>query len=614
MVTEIYLWMSISWSTEYLVWRPKVQQIRGTRIESYKVNYPEADLAKITDHLLIPGGAAFFEAVINGSNFNQRDMDFSFLVDNVKMLRKLSSYTTVVVISDEATFLAAFVKWSVKGRLMVWSMRLLILTHSRLMELQDLHTTLSNLNSMLVIINDDTTNIRCSVYVQLPYSPRGSQVVQVASWTPRRGLHLTSHLPLFPEKFSKFHHRPNLLVALEESGYVRLVIINDPQGSGAPKFRFQGSMVKVIEYLAGALNFTYSFVRPPDGLWGLRLANGSWTGMLGMVVREEANIAAGPFMLDRFRAEAVECTVPIFIDYWRTLAGRGLPEVDPWGFLFPLAPLVWATILGMLVVLAAAVFLMYSCRSVRNGNNWLEVSFGYIRILLQQDMTLPIIWLWERLLLLVWIIVTLVLTRSYSGNLMALLAVRHIPQPYQTLRNLMDDPTVTVIWEQGSATISYMKIAESEKTGRLIFIPHAKFQEVTDTLVRRGDHVLANVHTGFKSTIAQDFSKIGKCSFYESREEFLMSIYVMISQKDSPLVPALNKRIMSMTEAGLFFQWLIAEEPNSTVCDHVPTKITVNEALSLSNLWGMFVILLVGHLASLSVLCLELLIRLIKHI
>nr|XP_053636396.1 uncharacterized protein LOC128691587 [Cherax quadricarinatus] len=203
MVTEIYLWMSISWSTEYLVWRPKVQQIRGTRIESYKVNYPEADLAKITDHLLIPGGAAFFEAVINGSNFNQRDMDFSFLVDNVKMLRKLSSYTTVVVISDEATFLAAFVKWSVKGRLMVWSMRLLILTHSRLMELQDLHTTLSNLNSMLVIINDDTTNIRCSVYVQLPYSPRGSQVVQVASWTPRRGLHLTSHLPLFPEKFSK---------------------------------------------------------------------------------------------------------------------------------------------------------------------------------------------------------------------------------------------------------------------------------------------------------------------------------------------------------------------------------------------------------------------------
>nr|XP_053643697.1 LOW QUALITY PROTEIN: phosphatidylinositol 4-phosphate 3-kinase C2 domain-containing subunit beta-like [Cherax quadricarinatus] len=111
-------------------------------------------------HLRLPGGAGFFEAVINGSDFNQMDKNFSLLIDNVKLLRKLSSYTTIVVISDEATFLAAFVKWSVKGRLMVWSTRLLILTHSRLMELQDLHTTLSNFNSMLVIINNDTTNIR----------------------------------------------------------------------------------------------------------------------------------------------------------------------------------------------------------------------------------------------------------------------------------------------------------------------------------------------------------------------------------------------------------------------------------------------------------------------
>ncbi|XP_069945071.1 probable glutamate receptor [Cherax quadricarinatus] len=578
----------------------------------------------LQDHLRSPGGVGFFEAGINGSDFSQRDEHLSLLVDNVKMLRKLSSYTTIVVISDEATFLAAFVKWSVKGRLMVWSTRLLILTHSRLMELQDLHTTLSNLNSMLVIINDDTTNIRCSVYVQLPYSPRGSQVVQVASWTPRRGLLLTSHLPLFPEKFSKFHHRPNLLVAIEESGFGRLVTVNDPS-SGAPRVQFQGSLVKLIEYLSGALNFTYSLVRPPDRVRGVRLDNGSWSGMMGMVVREEVSIGAGPFMVDRWRAEAVDFTVPMLIDYWRILGVRGLPEVDPWGFLLPLAPLVWAAILVMLVMLAAAVFLMYSCGSLKSDdqNNWSHVTFGYVRILLQQDMTLPIYWWWERVVLMVWMMVTLVLTRSYSGNLMALLAVRHIPQPYQTLRDVMDDPSVKMIWEKDSAPVLYLKsaksgiyreIADAEKTGRVIYIPHLQFPEVIDSLVRRGDHVLVDVHDGVKSNIAQDFTKTGKCSFYVSREEFLQIMIAMISQKDSPLVPAVNKRMTSMTEAGLFFQWLIAEQPNSTVCDHVPTKITVNEALSFSNLWGMFVILLVGHLTSLSVFSLELLIHLIQHI
>nr|XP_053636401.1 LOW QUALITY PROTEIN: probable glutamate receptor [Cherax quadricarinatus] len=421
-----------------------------------------------------------------------------------------------------------------------------------------------------------------------------------------------------------FHHRPNLLVAIVESGFCRIVTVNDPS-SGVPRVQFQGSLVKMIEYLSGALNFTYSFMRPPDSVWGVRLNNGSWTGMMGMVVREEVTISAGPFMIDRWRAEVADFTVPIFLDYWRILGVRGVPEVDPWGFLFPLAPLVWAAILGTLVVLAAAVFLMYSCGSLKSAdhNYWLQVSFGYFRILLQQDTTLPIYWLWERVVLMVWMMVTLVLTRSYSGNLMALLAVRHIPQPYQTLRDVMDDPSVKLIWHKDSASVPYLKaaksgiyreIADSEKTGRLIYLPHPQFPEAIDTLVRRGDHVIIDVHGDVRSTIAQDFTKTGKCSFYESREEFLLVMFAMMIQKDSPLVPAINKRITSMTEAGLFFQWLIAEEPNSTVCDHVPTKITVNEALSLSNLWGMFVILLVGHLTSLSVFCLELLIYLTQQI
>nr|XP_053636406.1 uncharacterized protein LOC128691600 [Cherax quadricarinatus] len=771
----------------------------------------------ITDHLRFPGGVGLFEAVINGSHFNLWDEHLSLLFDNVKMLRKLSSHITIVVISDEATFLAAFVKWSVKGRLMVWSTRLLILTHSRLMELQDLHTTLSNLNSMLVIINDDTANIRCSVYVQLPYSPRGSQVVQVASWTPRRGLLLTSHLPLFPEKFSKVvlgliglsfsllsfpwtllwcvrdstyslalsfsvpsiapDHSTDLQEfssSFKDAGYyssivndyhekrmamntavtwviVRNVLFEAMEHDVVTVFRNYGkihaaelgvwkdgpwsaevdkaeeemdacvmlpvgtepvqaskrkeddgcaeqqdglleevlnSFLSEVEGTLGEVGSgctsetshdalvpgetlctnrmvhtvvaevhregmedeevcveggsrkrtagtsvmddvltsgqRYSFVRPPDRVWGVKLNNGSWSGMMGMVVREEVSIGAGPLMVDRWRAEVVDFTVPMVIDYWRIVGVRGLPELNPWGFLFPLALLVWAAILGTLVVLAAAVFLVSSCYIGSDVHNyWFHVTFGYVRILLQQDTTLPIYWLWERVVLMVWMMVTLVLTRSYSGNLMALLAVRHIPQPYQTLRDVMDDPSVKMIWQKDSAPVHYLKeaksgiyheIDDSEKIGRLIYLPLTHFPEAIDTLVRRGDHVIIVDHSDVIPALAQDFTQTGKCSFYESKSEFLQTILSMISQKDSPLVPAINKRMTSMTEAGLFFQWLIADEPNSTVCNHVPTKIIVNEALSLSSLWGMFVILLVGHLTSLSVFSLELLIHRIKQI
>ncbi|XP_053626541.1 probable glutamate receptor [Cherax quadricarinatus] len=566
----------------------------------------------INDHLKFPG-VSFFEVMTIGLDIN-KEKNFCMLLDQVKLLRQVSSYTTVVVVTDDLTFLAAFLKCSLKGRVLVWSTRLLIITRTRLVDVQDLQAELSKLNSMMLIISDYTTNIRCNIYIHLPYSPRGSQVLQVAHWAPSQGLIFTSNLPLFPDKYSKFFRRPHLLVAVEETAFSKLIKGKEPGAS-----KFLGSLPQMIDQLSKVMNFTYSFVRPPDGVWGVKLKNGSWSGMVGMVMREEVSIGAGPFMVDRWRAEVVDFTVPILIDYWRILGARGLPEVDPWSFLFPMSPTVWVAIIVALMVLAASLFLMSSCFFLASDykNKWLSRTFDYIRILLQQDMTVPICYWWERMLLVVWMMITLVITRSYSGNLMALLAVRHIPQPYQSLRDVMDDSSVTVIWEKDSASVPYLKsansgiyreVADAEKTGRLIWRTHSEFAEALDTLVRRGDHVLIDVDNAIRSYIAQDFTKTGQCSFYESREEFLLIMLSMIGQKDSPLVPALSKRIMWMTEAGLFFQWLVAEEPNSTVCYRTSSKITVNAALSLTNISGMFVIILVGYFTSLFVFFIELLI------
>ena len=38
------------------------------------------------------------------------------------------------------------------------------------------------------------------------------------------------------------------------------------------------------------MNFTYSVIEPPDGQWGARFPDGSWSGMVGMVQREEVDM------------------------------------------------------------------------------------------------------------------------------------------------------------------------------------------------------------------------------------------------------------------------------------------------------------------------------------
>lgn len=59
----------------------------------------------------------------------------------------------------------------------------------------------------------------------------------------------------------------------------------------------------------------------------------------------------------------------------------------------------------------------------------------------------------------VWMLSTLVLTKSYEGNLMSLLAVRHVFQPYQSLRDVLDDPSVVMIWEKQGATSQYISVS-----------------------------------------------------------------------------------------------------------------------------------------------------------
>nr|XP_045624244.1 uncharacterized protein LOC123774158 [Procambarus clarkii] len=493
-------------------------------------------LYTITDRLHVPGGVGVFEVAVNTSNFNQTESHLSRIIPDVKKLRQLSSHTTVSVISDDLAFLSAFFKWSLKSRLLVWSTRLLVVTRLTLHHLQSHYAALSKMNAMLLVISDDIATIRCKVYVHLPFRHEGTEPLLVASWRPRRGILLTSRLPLFPHKFS----------------------------------------------------------------------------------RQEVAIASGPFILSEDRAEVVDFTVAIMLDYWRILAARGRPEVDPWSFLLPLTPQVWAAILGALLVLPLAVLLLSSCLSLstHGHEDWLLVPFDYVRMLVQQDIMGGGDWWWERVVLTVWGLVTVVLTQSYAGNLMALLAVRHISEPYQSRRQVLDDPSATIIWLKGSATGTYLEeaesgiyreMAEAARVGRLIYKTHAQVPASINTLVRHHRHVLIDAANALRSHISDEFTKKGECSFYSSNEEFLPLIFGMIGPKDSPLIPALNKRIIGMTEAGLFFQWMKSSEKNSTACSHAPTKITVKTPLSLTNIWGVFVILGAGHGVGLQVLCIELL-------
>ncbi|XP_069941776.1 glutamate receptor-like [Cherax quadricarinatus] len=600
-------------------------------------------------------GITLFEVKVQAGDANLEEQ-FSWMISEAKRLRQMSWCVIVVVVSDDTVFLAAFAEWSLKGRLLMWSTRLLVVAHLPLQQLQQLHGTFSMTNSMLLIIKNTGNDVMCSIFIHLPFSLREATALEIAFWTAHHGLTLASNLPLFPDKFSTFSKKPGLAVAVDQT-HVREV-----------QNRKKDDM---MDYFAQSINFTYKYVHPRDG---------SWYGLVEMVRDKEADFALGPFSLSAARAEMVDFMWPITIQYSRILAGRGLPEVDPWGFLLPLDTLVWVTVLMTLLILLFFMFLVLWCLSHNNVNthdNWKTDAFNLLRVLLQQDCLVSGSWWWKRLLFLLWMMmIAQVLIKSYSGNLMSSLAVRYISQPYQTLRDLLDDTSATMMWQDSmfepfsnnsgrprqefeesnramDDTLAELAKGAHASKAKLLIVgdfnhkeierenlqplggpetSRAKMMKVSsiyrevhevgskrlimyrtlfqffnsaDTLVRHGRYVIIQIEILISMFVSNDFSHTGRCDFYKSRERLMPAILASIAQKGSPLIPAFNKRILALTEAGLYYQWLKASLPNSTSCAHPPTKITVSSSLSLNNIWGMFVILGGGLILSTVIFCLE---------
>ncbi|XP_069177540.1 uncharacterized protein [Procambarus clarkii] len=162
-------------------------------------------LFQATQLLCITGGVAVFYVSAPALNCNVTQTQMNRVIAEARKVRQVSWCVTVVVVSDDLAFLATFAQWSLKGRLLVWSTRLLVLTRLPLHHLQVLYGLLSMTNSMLLVVENVFGKLRCGMYVHWPYSP---QILRAASWSSECGLTLNSNSQLFPEKFSKYVNYP----------------------------------------------------------------------------------------------------------------------------------------------------------------------------------------------------------------------------------------------------------------------------------------------------------------------------------------------------------------------------------------------------------------------
>ena len=68
----------------------------------------------------------------------------------------------------------------------------------------------------------------------------------------------------------------------------------------------------VLNYIKATMNFTISHQFPEDGQFGGQNKDGSWTGMIGMLVKREADVSASALSINVPRSQAVDFVQPVY--------------------------------------------------------------------------------------------------------------------------------------------------------------------------------------------------------------------------------------------------------------------------------------------------------------
>ncbi|XP_025114965.1 ionotropic receptor 25a-like isoform X2 [Pomacea canaliculata] len=178
-------------------------------------------------------------------------------------------------------------------------------------------------------------------------------------WTPSKGLVLDK-----PE----LHSGNNSSVLAVATLHAPPFIFRRTDDNGTAQY--SGYAVDVWNEIASTLNLTYYFTEPFDQEFGVLLENGTWTGIVGMVVSGTADLAVAPLTVSAEREVVVDFTTPFYeFAGIEILMQQVKTQQNLLFFVTVFSNSMWGAWLGVLLFtgLLLAVFDYFSPYNARNS-------------------------------------------------------------------------------------------------------------------------------------------------------------------------------------------------------------------------------------------------------
>ena len=119
-----------------------------------------------------------------------------------------------------------------------------------------------------------------------------------------------------------------------------------------------GIFLEPLNILSGQLNFTLNLTASIDDKWGSVNKDGAWNGMIGMVVRGEADIAAASLTRSLTRDEATLFSITLMEDISSfAIPSKRKRSIQVWVYLELFPPIAWIITIAVLLSISVCLIL-----------------------------------------------------------------------------------------------------------------------------------------------------------------------------------------------------------------------------------------------------------------
>ncbi|XP_022901421.1 glutamate [NMDA] receptor subunit 1 [Onthophagus taurus] len=383
----------------------------------------------------------------------------------------------------------------------------------------------------------------------------------------------------------------------------------------------KGFCMDLLKNLAAKINFTYSLALSPDGQFGnFLIKNNStkkeWSGLIGELVSERADMIVAPLTINPERAEYIEFSKPFKYQGITILEKKPSRSSTLVSFLQPFSNTLWILVMVSVHVVALVLYLLD--RFSPFGRFKLANTDGTEEDALNLSSAIWFAWgvllnsgigegtprsFSARVLGMVWAGFAMIIVASYTANLAAFLVLER-PKTKLTgindarLRNTMENLTCATV--KGSAVDMYFR--RQVELSNMYRTMEANNYDTAEDAIR--DVKIGKLMAFIWDSSRLEYEAAQDCELVTAGELFGRSGYGIGLQKGSPWADDVTLAILDFHESGfmedLDNKWILLG--NIQQCEQF--EKTPN-TLGLKNMAGVFILVAAGIVGGIGLIVIE---------